>query len=220
MIWLNTNNLTLLFPVSVALRKIDTIHHHSVDKPSQPPEFFQKSPQTAETPHKAPPPEKPFPGDLPPKPQISDLPPKPGELPPKPQLCDLPPKPHLADLRPKPQIKDLPPKPQLSDIPPKPSVADPVQRPQSGEVTPKLQPPDTLASNQQGELVPKQPSEDTNGTPPSATEMPVPLPRKINTVSSSAGLGSVLRKHQSLDLFDLNYSLLCFLVLFKQSILS
>ncbi|XP_061094958.1 arf-GAP with SH3 domain, ANK repeat and PH domain-containing protein 1-like [Conger conger] len=168
-------------PQKVALRKIDTIHHPSIDKPSQPLELFQKSPQTTETPHKAPLPEKPYLVELRPKPQASDLPPKPGELPPKPQLSDLPPKPQFTDLPPKPQIKDLPPKPQLSDIPPKPPVTDPVQRPPSGEVTPKLQPPDTLASNQQGELVPKQPSEDTNGTPPSATEMPVPLPRKINT---------------------------------------
>ncbi|KAG9348138.1 hypothetical protein JZ751_004168 [Albula glossodonta] len=165
----------------VALRKIDTIHHPSVDKPSQPPEVFQKSPQTSETPHKAPIPEKPHPGDLPPKPQVSDLPPKPGELPPKPQLSDLPPKPQLGDLPPKPQIKDLPPKPQLSDIPPKPQVPDPILRPPSGEATQKQHPPDTPASNQQGELMPKQSSEDTNGTPPSVTEMPVPLPRKINT---------------------------------------
>ncbi|KAJ8418684.1 hypothetical protein AAFF_G00001830 [Aldrovandia affinis] len=168
-------------PQKVALRKIDTIHHPSIDKPSQPPELFQKSPQTLETPHKAPLPEKPSLGDLPPKPQVSDLPPKPGELPPKPQLSDLPPKPQLGDLPPKPQIKDLPPKPQLSDIPPKPPMSDPIQRPSSGEVTPKLQPPDIPTSNQQGELVPKQSSEDTNGTPPSTTEMPVPLPRKINT---------------------------------------
>ncbi|XP_035269383.1 arf-GAP with SH3 domain, ANK repeat and PH domain-containing protein 1 isoform X2 [Anguilla anguilla] len=168
-------------PQKVALRKIDTIHHPSIDKPSQPPELFQKSLQTTETPHKAPLPEKPNLGDLPPKPQVSDLPPKPGELPPKPQLSDLPPKPQLGDLPPKPQIKDLPPKPQLSDIPPKPPVADPIQRPPAGEVTPKQHPPDALASTQQGELVPKQPSEDTNGTPPSASEMPVPLPRKINT---------------------------------------
>ncbi|KAI1889264.1 hypothetical protein AGOR_G00177350 [Albula goreensis] len=168
-------------PQKVALRKIDTIHHPSIDKPSQPPEVFQKSPQTSETPHKAPIPEKPHPGDLPPKPQVSDLPPKPGELPPKPQLSDLPPKPQLGDLPPKPQIKDLPPKPQLSDIPPKPQVPDPILRPPSGEATQKQHPPDTPASNQQGELMPKQSSEDTNGTPPSVTEMPVPLPRKINT---------------------------------------
>uniref|UniRef100_A0A8C9TZ30 ArfGAP with SH3 domain, ankyrin repeat and PH domain 1a n=1 Tax=Scleropages formosus TaxID=113540 RepID=A0A8C9TZ30_SCLFO len=132
-------------PQKVELRKIETIHHPSVDKPSQPPEVFQKPPPAAETPQKAPPPDKPQLSDLPPKPQISDLPPKP-------QLADLPPKPQLAELPPKPQIKNLPPKPQLADMLP----------------------------------VPKQASEDTNGTPASATEMPVPLPRKINTGKSKA----------------------------------
>uniref|UniRef100_A0A3B3TAK4 ArfGAP with SH3 domain, ankyrin repeat and PH domain 1a n=1 Tax=Paramormyrops kingsleyae TaxID=1676925 RepID=A0A3B3TAK4_9TELE len=101
-------------PQKVALRKIDTIHHPSVDKPSQPPEGLQKLPQAAETPQKAHLPEKPQLFDLPPKPQLSDLPPKPqlSDLPPKPQLSDLPPKPLLADLPPKPQIKDLPPNQQ------------------------------------------------------------------------------------------------------------
>uniref|UniRef100_A0A4W6CZV7 ArfGAP with SH3 domain, ankyrin repeat and PH domain 1 n=1 Tax=Lates calcarifer TaxID=8187 RepID=A0A4W6CZV7_LATCA len=76
-------------PQKVALRKIDTIHHPSMDKPSLPPEVFQKSPPATDTPQ---------------KPQLSDLPPKPqlGDLPPKPQLKDLPPKPHLADIPPKP----------------------------------------------------------------------------------------------------------------------
>uniref|UniRef100_A0A669FAB0 ArfGAP with SH3 domain, ankyrin repeat and PH domain 1 n=1 Tax=Oreochromis niloticus TaxID=8128 RepID=A0A669FAB0_ORENI len=103
-------------PQKVALRKIDTIHHPSVDKPSLPPEVFQKSP--------------PQPGDLPPKPQVSELPPKPGDLPPKPQLSDLPPKPQLGDLPPKPQLKDLPPKPHLADIPPKPGSVESAPRPQ------------------------------------------------------------------------------------------
>uniref|UniRef100_A0A8C9SQE8 ArfGAP with SH3 domain, ankyrin repeat and PH domain 1 n=1 Tax=Scleropages formosus TaxID=113540 RepID=A0A8C9SQE8_SCLFO len=140
-------------PPKVALRKTDTIHHPSTEKSNQPPEVFQKSLQPSELPQKALLLEKPQLADLPPKPQISDLPPKPGELPPKPLLTDLPPKPQLGDLPPKPHIKDLPPKPQLSDIP----------------------------MNQQGEAVPRQPSEDTNGTLASASEMPVPLPRKINT---------------------------------------
>ncbi|XP_072567378.1 arf-GAP with SH3 domain, ANK repeat and PH domain-containing protein 1-like isoform X2 [Paramormyrops kingsleyae] len=165
-------------PQKVALRKIDTIHHPSVDKPSQPPEGLQKLPQAAETPQKAHLPEKPQLFDLPPKPQLSDLPPKPqlSDLPPKPQLSDLPPKPLLADLPPKPQIKDLPPKPHLVDTPPK---ADP-PRPQPADPAPKLQPPDWAASSQQGEAASRQPSEDTNGTPTGTMEMPVPLPRKIN----------------------------------------
>uniref|UniRef100_A0AAR2J5V0 ArfGAP with SH3 domain, ankyrin repeat and PH domain 1b n=1 Tax=Pygocentrus nattereri TaxID=42514 RepID=A0AAR2J5V0_PYGNA len=154
------------FLLPVALRKIDTIHHPSVDKSSQPPE-----------------PPKPQPGDLPPKPQPSELPPKPGELPPKPQLSDLPPKPQLGDLPPKPQLKDLPPKPQLADLSaPKLVVPEPVQKPPPGEVAPKSESPDTPTSNQQAELSP-QPT-DTNGSPSGAPETPVPLPRKISTGKS------------------------------------
>ncbi|XP_063075322.1 arf-GAP with SH3 domain, ANK repeat and PH domain-containing protein 1a isoform X2 [Engraulis encrasicolus] len=137
-------------PQKVALRKIDTIHLPSVDKPGPPgPEVLQKPLQSVETsprpcdlPTRAPqlsdrpqpaerhlsaekpqPAERPQLGDLPPKPHVLDLPPKPqlSDLPPKPQLSDLPPKPQLSDLPPKPQLKDLPPKPQLADMPPKPS---------------------------------------------------------------------------------------------------
>uniref|UniRef100_A0A671LBS7 Arf-GAP with SH3 domain, ANK repeat and PH domain-containing protein 1-like n=1 Tax=Sinocyclocheilus anshuiensis TaxID=1608454 RepID=A0A671LBS7_9TELE len=138
-------------PQKVSLRKIDTIHHPSMDKTNQPPEpvLFQKVLQSSDTPQKVQLVDRPQPGDIPPKPQPSELPPKPGELPPKPQLSDLPPKPQLGDLPPKPQLKDLPPKPQLTDIsPPKPS------------------------------------SEDTNGSPTSAQDTPVPLPRKINPIKS------------------------------------
>uniref|UniRef100_A0A665W215 ArfGAP with SH3 domain, ankyrin repeat and PH domain 1b n=1 Tax=Echeneis naucrates TaxID=173247 RepID=A0A665W215_ECHNA len=93
-------------PQKVALRKIDTIHHPSMDKPSLPPEVFQKSPPASDTPQKAP------------LPQLSDLPPKPqlGDLPPKPQLKDLPPKPHLADIPPKPGTAESP-QPQPQDSP-------------------------------------------------------------------------------------------------------
>uniref|UniRef100_A0A671YKF1 ArfGAP with SH3 domain, ankyrin repeat and PH domain 1 n=1 Tax=Sparus aurata TaxID=8175 RepID=A0A671YKF1_SPAAU len=147
-------------PQKVALRKIDTIHHPSMDKSSHPPEVFQKSP--------------PQPGDLPPKPQPSELPPKPGELPPKPQLSDLPPKPQLGDLPPKPQLKDLPPKPHLSDIPPKPGTAESAPRPPPGETQATIGTPIQQAA------------EDTNGTPAGTAETPVPLPRKINTGKSKA----------------------------------
>ncbi|CAK6967446.1 arf-GAP with SH3 domain%2C ANK repeat and PH domain-containing protein 1 isoform X1 [Scomber scombrus] len=189
-------------PQKVALRKIDTIHHPSMDKPSLPPEVFQKSPPGAETPQKAPLAERPQLGDLPPKPQPSDLPPKPGELPPKPQLSDLPPKPQLGDLPPKPQLKDLPPKPHLSDIPPKPGTAESVPRPPPGETAPKPQtqpppppqpqpqpqPQDSPSPNQQANIVtpPQAAAEDTNGTPAGTAETPVPLPRKINTGKSKA----------------------------------
>uniref|UniRef100_A0A3B4EYC9 ArfGAP with SH3 domain, ankyrin repeat and PH domain 1 n=1 Tax=Pundamilia nyererei TaxID=303518 RepID=A0A3B4EYC9_9CICH len=161
-------------PQKVALRKIDTIHHPSVDKPSLPPEVFQKSPPPAETPQKVPLVERPQPGDLPPKPQVSELPPKPGDLPPKPQLSDLPPKPQLGDLPPKPQLKDLPPKPHLADIPPKPGSVE--------------SPQDSPSPNQQANIgTPSQQSaEDTNGTPAGIQETPVPLPRKITTGKNKA----------------------------------
>lgn len=192
-------------PQKVALRKIDTIHHPSMDKPSQPPELFQKSPPATDPPPKTPVSERPQLGDLPPKPQPSELPPKPGELPPKPQLSDLPPKPQLGDLPPKPQLKDLPPKPQLADIPPKPGSADSAPRPPPAEVQrPQTQPPpppppqtqpqpqpqpvDSPSPNQQANIGPPSlpAAEDTNGTPAGMAETPVPLPRKINTGKSKA----------------------------------
>ncbi|XP_023182362.1 arf-GAP with SH3 domain, ANK repeat and PH domain-containing protein 1 isoform X5 [Xiphophorus maculatus] len=184
-------------PQKVALRKIDTIHHPSVDKSSLPPEVFQKSPPPTETAHKAPLADRPQLGDLPPKPQVSELPPKPGELPPKPQLSDLPPKPQLGDLPPKPQLKDLPPKPHLADLHPKPGTSESAPRPHAGDSTtqrPQTQPPpppqtqpqqqDSPSPNQQVANIAtpsQQTAEDTNGTPPGTAETPVPLPRKINT---------------------------------------
>uniref|UniRef100_A0A8C2EVT8 ArfGAP with SH3 domain, ankyrin repeat and PH domain 1a n=1 Tax=Cyprinus carpio TaxID=7962 RepID=A0A8C2EVT8_CYPCA len=157
-------------PQKVALRKIDTIHLSSVDKSG--PDVLQKSPQPVEVP------QKPHISDLPPKPQLSDLPPKP-------QLSDLPPKPQLSDLPPKPQLKDLPPKPQLSDLPSKPTMslaAETTQRQTTQEDTsPKPQLTEVQSSSQQEELSPRQASEDTNGAPAGTVEMPVPMPRKINT---------------------------------------
>nr|XP_020475452.1 arf-GAP with SH3 domain, ANK repeat and PH domain-containing protein 1 isoform X3 [Monopterus albus] len=190
-------------PQKVALRKIDTIHHPSMDKPSPPPEVFQKSPPATETQQKPSLMDRPQLGDLPPKPQPSELPPKPGELPPKPQLSDLPPKPHLGDLPPKPQLKDLPPKPHLTDIPPKPGTAESAPKPPPGEMIlrpqtqpppppptpaqpqlqPQPQPQGSLSPNQQAltAIPSQQPAEDTNGTPAGSVETPVPLPRKLNT---------------------------------------
>uniref|UniRef100_A0A8C1W0C7 ArfGAP with SH3 domain, ankyrin repeat and PH domain 1a n=1 Tax=Cyprinus carpio TaxID=7962 RepID=A0A8C1W0C7_CYPCA len=192
-------------PQKVALRKIDTIHLPSVDKSS--PDVLQKSPQAQDTPPTRasdtitrptePPPKIPQPAErsqpveVPQKPHISDLPPKPqlSDLPPKPQLSDLPPKPQLSDLPPKPQLKDLPPKPQLSDLPSKPtmsSAAETTQRQTTQEDTsPKPQLTEVQSSSQQEELSPRQASEDTNGAPAGAVEMPVPMPRKINTVGKN-----------------------------------
>ncbi len=188
----------------MALRKIDTIHLPSVDKSG--PDVLQKPPQAQDTPPTRasdtitrptePPPKIPQPAErsqpveVPQKPHISDLPPKPqlSDLPPKPQLSDLPPKPQLSDLPPKPQLKDLPPKPQLSDLLSKPtmsSAAETTQRQTTQEETsPKPQLTEMQSSSQQEELSPRQASEDTNGAPAGAVEMPVPMPRKINTVVS------------------------------------
>uniref|UniRef100_A0A8C2APS2 ArfGAP with SH3 domain, ankyrin repeat and PH domain 1a n=1 Tax=Cyprinus carpio TaxID=7962 RepID=A0A8C2APS2_CYPCA len=190
-----------LVSVNLALRKIDTIHLSSVDKSG--PDVLQKPPQAQDTPPTRasdtitrptePPPKIPQPAErsqpveVPQKPHISDLPPKPqlSDLPPKPQLSDLPPKPQLSDLPPKPQLKDLPPKPQLSDLPSKPtmsSAAETTQRQTTQEDTsPKPQLTEVQSSSQQEELSPRQASEDTNGAPAGTVEMPVPMPRKINT---------------------------------------
>ncbi|XP_069477736.1 arf-GAP with SH3 domain, ANK repeat and PH domain-containing protein 1 isoform X4 [Ambystoma mexicanum] len=171
-------------PQKVALRKIDTSYHLSMDRYNQQPDLLQKSPQTLDLSQK--PlfidlPSKPQPSDLAPKPQIGDLPPKPGELPPKPQLGDLPPKPLLGDLPPKPQIKDLPPKPQLGEVTAKtpvgeislkPHVADIHQKSHSVDVSPNKPPTDAIQ---------RQISEDSSDGAPSLPETPVPLPRKINT---------------------------------------
>ncbi|XP_030160145.1 arf-GAP with SH3 domain, ANK repeat and PH domain-containing protein 1 isoform X2 [Lynx canadensis] len=170
-------------PQKVALRKTETSHHLSLDKANIPPEIFQKSSQLADLPQKPPPGDlPPKPTELGPKPQIGDLPPKPGDLPPKPQLGDLPPKPQLADLPPKPQMKDLPPKPQLGDL---------LTKSQTGDVSPKAQqPPDVTQKSHPVDLSPnvqsrdaiqKQASEDSNDLTPTLPETPVPLPRKINT---------------------------------------
>uniref|UniRef100_A0A2K5VUD0 ArfGAP with SH3 domain, ankyrin repeat and PH domain 1 n=1 Tax=Macaca fascicularis TaxID=9541 RepID=A0A2K5VUD0_MACFA len=167
-------------PQKVALRKTD---HLSIDKSNIPPEIFQKSSQLAELPQKPPPGDlPPKPTELAPRPQVGDLPPKPGELPPKPQLGDLPPKPQLSDLPPKPQMKDLPPKPQLGDLLAKSQTGDVSPKAQQpSEVTPKSHPLDLSPNVQSRDAIQKQASEDSNDLTPTLPETPVPLPRKINT---------------------------------------
>ncbi|XP_066121745.1 arf-GAP with SH3 domain, ANK repeat and PH domain-containing protein 1 isoform X2 [Saccopteryx bilineata] len=170
-------------PQKVALRKTETSHHLSLDKANVPPEIVQKPSPLAELPQKPPPGDlPPKPSDLAPRPQMGDLPPKPGELPPKPQLGDLPPKPQLSDLPPKPQMKDLPPKPQLADL---------LAKAQPGDVSPKAQPPSDAALKSHSvdlspnvparDAIQKQASEESNDLTPTLPETPVPLPRKINT---------------------------------------
>ncbi|XP_055963742.1 arf-GAP with SH3 domain, ANK repeat and PH domain-containing protein 1 isoform X4 [Sorex fumeus] len=170
-------------PQKVALRKTETSHHLSLDKASIPPEIFQKSSQLAELPQKPPPGDlPPKPTELAPKPQMGELPPKPGELPPKPQLGDLPPKPQLSELPPKPQMKDLPPKPQLGDLLAKPQPADISPKTQQpGDLLQKSHPLDLSPNMPSRDTVPKQASEDSSDLTPTLPETPVPLPRKINT---------------------------------------
>ncbi|XP_052603864.1 arf-GAP with SH3 domain, ANK repeat and PH domain-containing protein 1 isoform X3 [Peromyscus californicus insignis] len=170
-------------PQKVALRKTETSHHLSLDKANIPPEVFQKSSQLAELPQKPPPGDlPPKPTELAPKPQIGELPPKPGELPPKPQLGDLPPKPQLSDLPPKPQMKDLPPKPQLGDLLAKSQASEVSSKVQpASEVTQKLHMGDLSPNVQSRDAIQKQASEDSTDLTPTLPETPVPLPRKINT---------------------------------------
>ncbi|XP_048384766.2 arf-GAP with SH3 domain, ANK repeat and PH domain-containing protein 1-like isoform X9 [Stegostoma tigrinum] len=198
-------------PQKVSLRKIDSIHHSSVDKSS--PDTFQKphpgdltqkshveelpqkphpgdlpqKPHLGDLPQKPHPgdlPQKPHPGDLPQKPHPGDLPqkPHPGDLPQKPHPGDLPQKPHPGDLPQKP--KDLPPKPQPGEIPQKPHIGEVIQKSQPGEVSQKPQAQEISPKPQSRDMLQKQPSEDANGTSPLLPETPVPLPRKINTAKN------------------------------------
>ncbi|KAK7881707.1 hypothetical protein WMY93_030116 [Mugilogobius chulae] len=175
-------------PQKVALRKIDTIHHPSMDKPSLPPEVFQKSPPGNDPPQKAPPSDRPQPGDLPPKPQHSDLPPKPGELPPKPHLSDLPPKPQLGDLPPKPQLKDLPPKPQLSDLShPKAGPSESAPRPDTVQ-RPQTQPPPPPQSHPQAQPQATSPAplQTTPQITPQVTPQDSPSPNQQAAITPSS----------------------------------
>ncbi|XP_074754532.1 arf-GAP with SH3 domain, ANK repeat and PH domain-containing protein 1 isoform X4 [Athene noctua] len=170
-------------PQKVALRKIETSHHLSIDKSHQHTDIFQKPSLSIDIP------QKPQPGDLPPKPlpleltqkpQVGDLPPKPGELPPKPQLGDLPPKPQLGDLPPKPQMKDLPPKPHLGELLAKTQGGEASPKPQPSEANQKSHSLDLSPNVQSRDTVQRQASEESNDITHTLPETPVPLPRKIN----------------------------------------
>uniref|UniRef100_A0A8C8BEC2 ArfGAP with SH3 domain, ankyrin repeat and PH domain 1 n=1 Tax=Otus sunia TaxID=257818 RepID=A0A8C8BEC2_9STRI len=170
-------------PQKVALRKIETSHHLSIDKSHQHTDIFQKPSLSIDIP------QKPQPGDLPPKPlpleltqkpQVGDVPPKPGELPPKPQLGDLPPKPQLGDLPPKPQMKDLPPKPHLGELLAKTQGGEASPKPQPSEANQKSHSFDLSPNVQSRDTVQRQASEESNDITHTLPETPVPLPRKIN----------------------------------------
>ncbi|XP_045907136.1 arf-GAP with SH3 domain, ANK repeat and PH domain-containing protein 1a [Micropterus dolomieu] len=165
-------------PQKVALRKIDTIHLPSVDKPSQPPDLHKPASSSQSDPQKSPPFIDASP--KPPPPPVDSA--QRAPLAEKPQLSDLPPKPHLSDLPPKPLLRDLPPKPQIADLPPKPPLSD---RPGPASAATETQGSKMApeAESQQGELSPRPAAEDDDDeSPPGAVETPVPLPRKINSV--------------------------------------
>ncbi|XP_034534439.1 arf-GAP with SH3 domain, ANK repeat and PH domain-containing protein 1-like isoform X2 [Notolabrus celidotus] len=157
-------------PEKVALRKIDTIHLPSVDRPSQPPDLLLKPSSPQPDPQKSPPFIDASPKDsLTPVDSAHRVP-----LTERPQLFDLPPKPLLKDLPPKPLITDLPPKPVLSDR----HVAMETQGSKmasAGE-----------SRVQQGVLSPQaeDDDDDDDDSLPGAMEPPVPLPRTITPVRS------------------------------------
>ncbi|XP_030607748.1 arf-GAP with SH3 domain, ANK repeat and PH domain-containing protein 1a isoform X1 [Archocentrus centrarchus] len=147
-------------PQKVALRKIDTVHLPSVDKPGPSPDPLHRlpsSPSSQPDPQKSPP-------FIDASPKAPLTPADSSHRAEKPPLSDLPPKPLLKDLPRKPYITDLPPQPPLSDIC-GPTPTD----------THRLR----VASVQQGELSPQPAAEEL---PPGTVETPVPLPRKISSV--------------------------------------
>uniref|UniRef100_A0A3Q0R0Y4 ArfGAP with SH3 domain, ankyrin repeat and PH domain 1a n=1 Tax=Amphilophus citrinellus TaxID=61819 RepID=A0A3Q0R0Y4_AMPCI len=147
-------------PQKVALRKIDTVHLPSVDKPGPSPDPLHRlpsSPSSQPDPQKSPP-------FIDASPKAALTPADSSQRVEKPPLSDLPPKPLLKDLPRKPYITDLPPQPPLSDIC-GPTPTD----------THRLR----VASVQQGELSPQPAAEEL---PPGTVETPVPLPRKISSV--------------------------------------
>ncbi|XP_036940768.1 arf-GAP with SH3 domain, ANK repeat and PH domain-containing protein 1a isoform X4 [Acanthopagrus latus] len=171
-------------PQKVALRKIDTVHLPSVDKSIPPPDLLHKPSSSSQPdPQKSPP----F-IDASPKPsptQVDST--QRAPLAEKPQLSDLPPKPHLSDLPPKPLLRDLPPKPQITDLPPKPALRNksgntPVAKETQGSKMAVLA--ESQSSNLQGELSPQLVADGDDELPAGATETPIPLPRKINSVKN------------------------------------
>uniref|UniRef100_A0A4W6CIJ4 ArfGAP with SH3 domain, ankyrin repeat and PH domain 1a n=1 Tax=Lates calcarifer TaxID=8187 RepID=A0A4W6CIJ4_LATCA len=159
-------------PQKVALRKIDTIHLPSLDKPSQPPDLLHKPPLSSPSPSLS---SQPNPQKSPP---FIDASPKPSLTPVDSALrTPLAEKPHLSDLPPKPLLKDLPPKPQLSDSPRPAPVVTEIQ----GS---KVVVAESQSSVQQREGSPGPTGEEDNELVQGAMEMPVPLPRKINSVKS------------------------------------
>ncbi|XP_072909072.1 arf-GAP with SH3 domain, ANK repeat and PH domain-containing protein 1-like isoform X2 [Hemitrygon akajei] len=185
-------------PQKVSLRKIDSVHHSSVDKSST--ETFQKPSHTGELPqkpshtgdlpqkpsHTGDLPQKPPPGELPQKPShTGDLPQKPshtGDLPQKPPPGELPQKPPPGDLPQKPPPGDLPQKPPPGDLPQKPKDLPP--KPQSGDI-PQKPHVDVLQKHQSGEAAQKPQAEEISPKPLTGdTPQKQPIDDMNDTLSS------------------------------------
>ncbi|XP_072426849.1 arf-GAP with SH3 domain, ANK repeat and PH domain-containing protein 1-like isoform X5 [Chiloscyllium punctatum] len=175
-------------PQKVSLRKIDSIHHSSVDKSN--PDIFQKPhpgdltqkshvEDPSQKPHPGDLPQKPHPGDLPQKPHPGDLPqkPHPGDLPQKPHPGDLPQKPHPGDLPQKPHPGDLPQKPHPGDLPQKPHPGDLPQKPK--DLPPKPQPGEIPQKPHIGEVIQKSQPVEMSQKPQVQEISPKPQTRDI-----------------------------------------
>lgn len=156
--------------LSVALRKIDTIHLPSVDKPSQPPDLLHNPPPSSSS-HPDPQKSPPF-IDTSPKPPLTPVD--------SAQRAPLAEKPQLSECPLKPLLKDLPPKPQITDLPPKPPGLAPVATEMQGSKMAMAS--ESRSCIQQGEPSHQPAAEDVDESPPGALETPVPLPRKISSV--------------------------------------
>ncbi|XP_060679213.1 arf-GAP with SH3 domain, ANK repeat and PH domain-containing protein 1-like isoform X2 [Hemiscyllium ocellatum] len=175
-------------PQKVSLRKIDSIHHSSVDKSN--PDTFQKPHpgDLTQKSHVEDPSQKPHPGDLPQKPHPGDPPqkPHPGDPPQKPHPGDLPQKPHPGDLPQKPHPGDLPQKPHPGDLPQKPHPGDLPQKPHSGDLPQKPHPGDLPQKPHPGDL-PQKPKD----LPPKP--QPGEIPQKPH-------IGEVIQKSQPVEM--------------------
>lgn len=143
----------------MALRKIDSTALPSVDNDSP------YRPPSSQPDHKSPP----F-IDASPKPSLS-----PVESFQRVQLAE---KPHPSQLPPKPLLKDLPSKVTSSNKPGPAPAAPGTQESRTAAA-------ESQSSVQQGELSPPPAAEDCEHPPASAVDTPVPLPRKITSVSVS-----------------------------------
>ncbi|XP_074543942.1 arf-GAP with SH3 domain, ANK repeat and PH domain-containing protein 1a [Halichoeres trimaculatus] len=146
-------------PEKVALRKIDTIHLPSVDRPTQPPDLLLRPSSPQPDPQKSPP----F-IDASPRDAIT-----PGDSA------------YRVPVAEKPQLFDLPPKPLLRALPPKSPISNPLLSDRPLALRGSKTPSDSC--DQQEELSPQDQDSDLDSLP-GAMEPPVPLPRTLTPVRS------------------------------------